>query len=377
MSKDAGKVSCVSLSPADKDGWLTKQGGSYKNWKRRWFILKGENIYYFKTKKDSDMTGVIPLTKESFVKRDPTSKKKNCFAVGTVKRVYFMFPDPDRPGDTEEWIQKIQSVIQSIIPCTPIVSISDNPQIKAIPGNQQPLEINTTLTPVPLSKEPDISPTVNGVREQTRSAKDCISFLQSDGQMVEFWDLWMESLPPTKVLKEGSISFQVATSASMDRVTWRCFGPQEIFIQEMVDFFWNVGSPETEIDRLNDVGALVNPSSIGSWIDMSEKGGMDGGWFFPIEVPTKLSWDAADEGESLTKLAEWAKKHGIDRCDYLGRDMGAAPPRQTEVRFQPQGETFGEQVAQALSAYTEFGISPPPVDIINLIQCFIICDNIL
>eukprot|EP01126_Amoeba_proteus_P012708 TRINITY_DN1524_c0_g1_i9.p1 TRINITY_DN1524_c0_g1~~TRINITY_DN1524_c0_g1_i9.p1 ORF type:complete len:316 (-),score=58.66 TRINITY_DN1524_c0_g1_i9:598-1545(-) len=144
----------------------------------------------------------------------------------------------------------------------------------------------------------------------------------------------------------------------------------DLFLLEIseVDFFWNVGSPETEIDRLNDVGALVNPSSIGSWIDMSEKGGMDGGWFFPIEVPTKLSWDAADEGESLTKLAEWAKKHGIDRCDYLGRDMGAAPPRQTEVRFQPQGETFGEQVAQALSAYTEFGISPPPVDIINLIQ---------
>jgi len=55
----------------------------------------------------------------------------------------------------------------------------------------------------------------------------------------------------------------------MEKLTWRSSGPQNIFIQKMVDFFWNVGAPETEIDRLNDVGALINPIQIGSWIDMS------------------------------------------------------------------------------------------------------------
>jgi hypothetical protein len=47
---------------------------------------------------DVDCTGVIPITKESFVKREINSKKKNCFAVGTVKRVFFVYPDPDKPG---------------------------------------------------------------------------------------------------------------------------------------------------------------------------------------------------------------------------------------------------------------------------------------
>ena len=31
-----------------KEGWLTKQGGKYKTWKKRWFILKNNLISYHK-----------------------------------------------------------------------------------------------------------------------------------------------------------------------------------------------------------------------------------------------------------------------------------------------------------------------------------------
>jgi len=60
-------------------------------------------------------------------------------------------------------------------------------------------------------------------------------------------------------------------------------------------FFWNVGAPEGEIDRLNDVGATLNPERIGSWIDMSAKGGMDGGWFFPVKIPFENASQATDK----------------------------------------------------------------------------------
>ena len=46
------KVSAQSLAPPEKDGWLTKQGGSIKTWKKRYFILKDNILYYFKTPKD-------------------------------------------------------------------------------------------------------------------------------------------------------------------------------------------------------------------------------------------------------------------------------------------------------------------------------------
>eukprot|EP01094_Clydonella_sp_ATCC50884_P024167 TRINITY_DN5990_c0_g1_i1.p1 TRINITY_DN5990_c0_g1~~TRINITY_DN5990_c0_g1_i1.p1 ORF type:complete len:715 (+),score=262.20 TRINITY_DN5990_c0_g1_i1:38-2146(+) len=39
----------------NKSGWLTKQGGRVKTWKRRWFILSGNCLYYFKEKVRSPM----------------------------------------------------------------------------------------------------------------------------------------------------------------------------------------------------------------------------------------------------------------------------------------------------------------------------------
>ena len=31
----------------DREGWLVKQGGSWKSWKRRWFVLSDRCLYYF------------------------------------------------------------------------------------------------------------------------------------------------------------------------------------------------------------------------------------------------------------------------------------------------------------------------------------------
>mmetsp|Transcript_49157 Transcript_49157/g.123562 ORF Transcript_49157/g.123562 Transcript_49157/m.123562 type:complete len:248 (-) Transcript_49157:832-1575(-) len=146
----------------------------------------------------------------------------------------------------------------------------------------------------------------------------------------------------------------------MKKLTWRTAGPQNVFIQKMVDFFWNVGAPESEIDRLNDVGALINPVKIGSWIDMSQKGGMDGGWYFPVDIPIKTAIEASDAGDPSRKVREWADKHSIATVLSVGRDMGAAPPRQTEVRFQLPGDTFEKQLAIAKDAYSAFSFPEIP-----------------
>lgn len=162
--------------------------------------------------------------------------------------------------------------------------------------------------------------------------------------------------------------FEVAASADMEKLNWRAYGPQNIFIQRMVDFFWNVGAPETEIDRLNDVGALINPITIGSWIDMSAKGGMDGGWFFPVDVLIKFAIEACDPGDPIKRVAAWAEANGVTRCNAVGRDMGAAPPRQTEIVFSLPGDTFEEQLDKALSAYAEFGFPAIVDDALQILQ---------
>ncbi len=88
-------------------------------------------------------------------------------------------------------------------------------------------------------------------RQRLAGAKNTIAFLRDEeSKVLEFWQIWSESIPLSADLSTGmSIEFHVVTSASMQKLTWRTAGPQNIFIQRMVDFFWNVGAPETEIDR--------------------------------------------------------------------------------------------------------------------------------
>jgi hypothetical protein len=161
-----------------------------------------------------------------------------------------------------------------------------------------------------------------------KTAKDAIPAALSE-TANDFWEIWTTSIPASAT----DLTLSLATTPDMSELTWRVIGPQQSLIQEMVDFFWNVGAPDEEIDRLNNIGGVINPAFIGSWIDMSTLGGMDGGWIFPGEMAINDGLEACDEGEARTKLENWLKNNGITNGVLLARDMGASPPRQTEIRI--------------------------------------------
>lgn len=56
--------------------WST--GGRVKTWKRRWFILTDNCLYYFEFTTDKEPRGIIPLENLSIREVDD-SKKPNCF----------------------------------------------------------------------------------------------------------------------------------------------------------------------------------------------------------------------------------------------------------------------------------------------------------
>jgi len=360
---------------------MTKQGGGYKSWKKRWFVLKGSQLFYFKTKKDTDLTGVVELTKESFVRRED-KKKKFAFAVGTQKRIFYMYPDTQPEQDT--WIKVLSQVVDKLKNPggggggggnrpnpTPTPSMPSNNQPAGGSSGQVPtrIDVGDRHDPDDDDRPPQGFDSAGALRRRLNEAKNTISFLQQeDSKVLEFWQIWSESVPSQDDVVEGAIIFQVSVAADMEKLSWRTSGPQNIFIQKMVDFFWNVGAPETEIDRLNDVGALINPIQIGSWIDMSAKGGMDGGWFFPVDVPMKFALEASDAGDPINRVADWADANGVMRCTSVGRDMGAAPPRQTEIRFPLSGTGFEDQLSRALSAFEAFGFPMLPDDMLSLIR---------
>jgi len=61
IPEDDGNDLMHTFFNPDKEGWLWKQGGRYKTWKRRWFILNDKCLYYFEYTTDKEPRGIIPL----------------------------------------------------------------------------------------------------------------------------------------------------------------------------------------------------------------------------------------------------------------------------------------------------------------------------
>eukprot|EP01089_Gocevia_fonbrunei_P001357 TRINITY_DN11259_c0_g1_i1.p1 TRINITY_DN11259_c0_g1~~TRINITY_DN11259_c0_g1_i1.p1 ORF type:complete len:127 (+),score=17.76 TRINITY_DN11259_c0_g1_i1:57-437(+) len=57
---------CFEGQRGTKKGWLLKEGGKIKSWKKRWFFLNENSLYYFKDPTDiGQPNGIVTL---SFVK---------------------------------------------------------------------------------------------------------------------------------------------------------------------------------------------------------------------------------------------------------------------------------------------------------------------
>ena len=79
----------TSANGITKAGYLTKQGGSWKNWKRRYFVLQNKHLFYFHNEQEAKKVnllplGVIPLTSFfSVIKCKPPSG-----AAGSLGKIF-------------------------------------------------------------------------------------------------------------------------------------------------------------------------------------------------------------------------------------------------------------------------------------------------
>lgn len=90
---------------AVKCGYLTKEGGGIKTWKRRWMVLEDGEIKYSKAE-SSAVLGTISLERAGTVKPLLYKGKKHCFSIETPERTYFLFADSEARKD--QWIECIK-----------------------------------------------------------------------------------------------------------------------------------------------------------------------------------------------------------------------------------------------------------------------------
>ncbi|GIY83075.1 uncharacterized protein CG43867 [Caerostris darwini] len=93
----------------EKSGYLTKLGGKFKTWRRRWFVLKNGTLSYYKSQTDVNRKpqGQIVLDNVCRVNR---AEGAATFEISTGKRTYYL--TADSISMMEEWIKVLQNVLR-------------------------------------------------------------------------------------------------------------------------------------------------------------------------------------------------------------------------------------------------------------------------
>ena len=84
-----------AVEMGDHHGFLIKEGAVVKSWKKRYFVLKNEELTYSK-KDNADNLGAIDMEDVKHVHPVEYKKKKFCFAVETPKRTYYLVADDEK-----------------------------------------------------------------------------------------------------------------------------------------------------------------------------------------------------------------------------------------------------------------------------------------
>lgn len=88
-----------------KSGFLTKEGGSIKTWKKRWCVLKSGALHYSKSASSSSL-GIIQLDTAGEIRASSArKKKKHLLEICTPARTYYMCAETQ--AAMEDWIKEL------------------------------------------------------------------------------------------------------------------------------------------------------------------------------------------------------------------------------------------------------------------------------
>eukprot|EP01117_Protostelium_nocturnum_P020361 TRINITY_DN9115_c0_g1_i1.p1 TRINITY_DN9115_c0_g1~~TRINITY_DN9115_c0_g1_i1.p1 ORF type:complete len:888 (+),score=257.33 TRINITY_DN9115_c0_g1_i1:122-2785(+) len=90
----------------EKSGYLKKQGHQVKNWKTRFFVIKGDKILYYTNEQLTTLKGTIALADCYEVIDDPRRGPKNFVIRNKENRSYFI--EADTEAEKNSWLSCIQ-----------------------------------------------------------------------------------------------------------------------------------------------------------------------------------------------------------------------------------------------------------------------------
>jgi len=97
-------INADEIEGASSQGWLWKQGGKVKTWKKRWFVLKGPCLYYFPTPSKTRAKGMVTLPSYEITTAAEHVNREFAFqAYHPSARTYIFVANNNH--DMQHWIQ--------------------------------------------------------------------------------------------------------------------------------------------------------------------------------------------------------------------------------------------------------------------------------
>jgi len=103
------------LVPAEKSGWLEKRGKLRKNFKRRWFVLRDNEMKYYKSDTDEHSQGKVILD-GCTVEMVPESKysKRFCFEINSPVQTRVFAIVAENAASMQDWMNAIRRAMLRI-----------------------------------------------------------------------------------------------------------------------------------------------------------------------------------------------------------------------------------------------------------------------
>jgi len=107
MSTDVRVYNPSSWNSPDKEGELSKQGHVVRNWKKRWFRVQKDMLFYFKDRSDDKPVGAVPL-RRCHVEETNKLGKPFTFELTAQKIGKTFFIQASSKVEVTEWIRALE-----------------------------------------------------------------------------------------------------------------------------------------------------------------------------------------------------------------------------------------------------------------------------
>ena len=107
LARDIGDPTSGSYSV--KGGWMYKRGHKVKNWKRRWFVLRANGLFYYKNPRSLKCAGEILLHQVESVRKIEDTEMPFCFEI-IVNRIPYI-ASAATPQICSDWFNAIQYAV--------------------------------------------------------------------------------------------------------------------------------------------------------------------------------------------------------------------------------------------------------------------------